>query len=84
VATQAEHATPANFIEPLALMFFVRLRKFLWLWSGLFSAAALAVPMIGVLAFGSMEGVGSSFLAALASACLFGLASIMHFGPDSA
>ena len=84
MATQAEHATPADLIEPLALMFFVRFRKFVWLSSGLFSAAALAVPMIGVLAFGSMEGVGSSFLAALASACLFGLASIMHFGPDSA
>lgn len=84
MATQAEHATPADLIEPLALMFFVRLRKFLWLSSGLFSAAALAVPMIGVLAFGSMEGVGPSFLAALASACLFGLASILHFGPESA
>ena len=84
MATQAGHATPADLIEPLALMFFVRLRKFLWLWSGLFSAAALAVPMIGVLAFGSMEGVGPSFLAALASACLFGLASILHFGPESA
>jgi len=84
VATQAEHATRADLIEPLALMFFVRLRKFLWLWSGLFSAAALAVPMIGVLAFGSMEGVGPSFLAALASACLFGLVSILHFGPESA
>lgn len=84
MATQAEHATPADLLEPLALTFFVRLRKFLWLSSGLFSAAALAVPMIGVLAFGSMEGVGPSFLAALASACLFGLASIFHFGPDSA
>ncbi len=84
MATQAEHATRADLIEPLALMFFVRLRKFLWLWSGLFSAAALAVPMIGVLAFGSMEGVGPSFLAALASACLFGLVSILHFGPESA
>ena len=84
MATQAGNATPADLLEPLALTFFVRLRKFLWLSSGLFGAAALAVPMIGVLAFGSMEGVGPSFLAALASACLFGLASIMHFGPDSA
>ncbi len=71
-------------MEPLGFNFLARLRKFLWLSSGLFSAAALAVPMIGVLAFGSMEGVGPSFLAALASACVFGLASILHFGPDSA
>src|SRR5437667_140555 len=84
VATQAEHATPADLLQPLALTFFLRLRKFLWLSSGLFSAAALAVPMVGVLAFGRLEGVGPSFLAALASACLFGLASIFHFGPDSA
>lgn len=84
MATQAEHATPADLMEPLGFNFLARLRKFLWLSSGLFSAAALAVPMIGVLAFGSMEGVGPSFLAALASACVFGLASILHFGPDSA
>jgi hypothetical protein len=84
VATQVEHATPADLMEPLGFTFLARLRKFLWLSSGLFSAAALAVPMIGVLAFGSMEGVGPSFLAALASACVFGLASILHFGPDSA
>ena len=71
-------------MEPLGFNFLARLRKFLWLSSGLFSAAALAVPMIGVLAFVSMEGVGPSFLAALASACVFGLASILHFGPDSA
>ena len=84
LATQAEHATPADFIAPLELTFLVRLRTFLWLSSGLFSAAAIAVPMIGVLAFGSMDGVGPSFLAALASACFFGLASFLHFGPESA
>jgi len=84
VATQAEHATPADLIEPLELTFLVRIRKFLWLSSGLFSAASFAIPVIGVLAFGSREGVGPSFLAALASACLFGLTSILHFGPESA
>lgn len=83
MATQAEHATSADFIEPLELTFLARIRTFLWLSSGLFSAASLAIPMIGVLAFGSMEGVGPSFLASLASACLFGLVSILHFGPES-
>ena len=80
----SERATPADLIEPLEFTFLVRIRKFLWLSSGLFSAASFAIPMIGVLAFGSMEGVGPSFLAALASACLFGLTSILHFGPESA
>jgi len=84
VATQSEHATPADLIEPLEFTLLVRIRKFLWLSSGLFSAASFAIPMIGVFAFGSMEGVGPSFLAALASACLFGLTSILHFGPESA
>ena len=84
MATSAESATSADLIEPLDLSFLARIQKFLWLSSGLFSAASFALPMIGVLAFGSMDGVGPSFLAALASACLFGLTSFLHFGPESA
>src|SRR5439155_791463 len=40
----------ANEAEAPVLTFMDRLRKFLWLSSGLFSAAAFAVPAIGVIA----------------------------------
>jgi len=61
-----------------------RLRKFFWLSSGLFSAAAFAVPAIGALVYGTFEGGGTSFLAAVLSACLFGVTTLLHFGPDEA
>lgn len=77
-------AVPADLAEPLELNFLGRVRKFLWLSSGLFSAASFAIPAIGVLAFGTLDGLGASFLVAVVSACLFGLASLLHFGPDSA
>jgi hypothetical protein len=84
MATQAGHATWADLIKPLELWFFPRIRKFLWLWSGLFSAASFAIPMIGVVAFARTDGVVPSFLAAVASAALFGVASLLRFGPESA
>ena len=84
MATQAELATPADLAEPLALSLLVRFRKFLWLSSGLFSAASFAIPMIGVLVSGNTDGVETSFLAAIVSACLFGLTSVLRFGPESA
>lgn len=77
-------AVPVDLAEPLELTFLGRICKFLWLSSGLFSAASFAIPAIGVLAFGTLEGLGTSFLAAVVSACLFGLASLLHFGPDTA
>ena len=87
VATQSEVATLAGFVEPfepLRVALLVRIRKFFWLSSGLFSAASFAIPAIGVIAFGSTVGLGTSFLAAVISACLFGLASFLHFGPEVA
>lgn len=75
---------PPENLEPLELTFLARIRKFLWLSSGLFSAASFAIPAIGVLAFGSSDGIGTSFLAAIVSACLFGLTSFLHFGPETA
>ena len=61
-----------------------RFRKFLWLSSGLFSAAAFAVPAVGVMVYGTFEGGGTSFLAAVISACLFGVTTFLNFGPDEA
>ena len=75
---------PANEAEAPVLTLMDRLRKFLWLSSGLFSAAAFAVPAFGVIAYGTFEGGGTSFLAAVASACLFGVTTLLNFGPDEA
>jgi len=61
-----------------------RLRKFLWLSSGLFSAASFAIPAIGLFAYGTTEGMGTNFVAAVVSACLFGVTSLLHFGPNEA
>jgi len=61
-----------------------RIRKFLWLSSGLFSAASFAIPGIGLFAYGTTEGMGTNFLAAVVSACLFGVTSLLHFGPNEA
>ncbi|HLQ42961.1 MAG TPA: hypothetical protein VK189_08955 [Thermoplasmata archaeon] len=79
----AELAT-VNEAEVPVLTLMDRFRKFLWLSSGLFSAAAFAVPAVGVMVYGTFEGGGTSFLAAVISACLFGVTTFLNFGPDEA
>jgi hypothetical protein len=37
-----------------------------------------------LIAFGTANDVGPSFVIAVVSACLFGVASLWHFGPESA
>src|SRR5439155_1689047 len=51
---------------------------------GMFSAATFAMAMVGVVLYGRMDAVATSFLAGTVSAALFGLASIFRFGPDAA
>ena len=70
--------------EAPVLTFMDRVRKFMWLSSGLFSAAAFAVPAVGVMVYGTFEGGGTSFMAAVVSACLFGVTTLLNFGPDEA
>lgn len=84
VAADAEALAMSMSAEARPLTLFERFRKFLWLSSGLFSAASFAIPVVGLMAFGSFEGIGTNFLVAVVSACLFGLASVLHFGPDEA
>jgi 4-hydroxybenzoate polyprenyltransferase len=84
MATQAELARSRSLLESLESYFFPRVRKFLWLAFGLLSAACFAVPVMGLVAFGTANDVGTSFLVAVVSACLFGVASLWHFGPESA
>lgn len=62
---------------------FERVRKFLWLSSGMFSVGCLASAFAGFTALRAFESAGTNFLAAIVSAGLFGLASVLRFGPDS-
>ena len=71
-------------IEVTEYSFFGRLRKFLWLSSGMFIAASFAIPFIGFMTYGSTQVASTNFLAAIVSAFLFGLASLLHFGPETA
>ena len=71
-------------IEVTEYSFFGRLRKFLWLSSGMFSAASFAIPFVGFMAYGTSQTASTNFLAAVVSACLFGIASLLHFGPEVA
>ena len=84
LAPSSAQRAPAAVGQTAELTFFGRLRKFLWLSSGLFSAASFAMPVIGFMAFGTFDGMGTNFLAAIVSGCFFGLASLLHFGPEVA
>lgn len=84
MSADAEALAMSSSTDAPPLTLFERFRKFLWLSSGLFSAASFAIPVVGLMAFGSFEGIGTNFLVAVVSACLFGLASVLHFGPDEA
>jgi hypothetical protein len=79
-------ATSSERVESSEFSFRARIRKFVWLWSGLFSASSFAMPALGLLGVGriEIEAVGTSFLAGVGSAGLFGLTSLLHFGPDTA
>ena len=74
----------AETVPDVELTLVGRIRKFLWLSSGLFSAASFAIPAIGLFAYGTTEGMGTNFVAAVVSACLFGVTSLLHFGPNEA
>jgi hypothetical protein len=86
VDAQPRRASGTDFAIPLDLSFPARIRKFLWLSSGLFSAACFAMPALGIFSLGAVEteGIGASFLVGIPIACLFGLTSLLRFGPEPA
>jgi hypothetical protein len=84
MATQAELARVRSLLASLESYFFRRIRRFIWIAFGLLSAACFAVPVMGLIAFGTANDVRASFVIAVVSACLFGVASLWHFGPESA
>lgn len=62
----------------------LRMRRFVWLSTGMFSAASLALAFVGYFWASSFDGATSHFIASIVSGGLFGLASILKFGPSEA
>jgi len=67
-------------IEP---SFEERIRKLLWVSSGMFSVVSLGLAFTGYAAMNAYQAASSNFLAAIGSAVLFGIASLLKYGPDS-
>ncbi len=80
-------ATEALAIEPVleaAPTLVAQFRKFLWVASGLFSTSSLALAFGDFFAARSYEAASTHFLAAVAAAALFGVATFLKLGPDEA
>lgn len=82
--TATETIPPAEPTAVVPVSFITQFRKFLWLSSGMFSASALSLAFLGYMLAGSAEGASTNFLAAVISACLFAIATLMKLGPDEA
>jgi len=70
-------------VEEAAETFAVQIREFLWLASGMFSAAALFLSFMGYFSFGAAEDAARNFAAAVISSVLFGICTLLRLGPDS-
>jgi len=81
--TTANEALSAEAVLDSALLI-VQFRKFLWLASGMFSTSSLALAFLDYFAVGSFTQAGTHFLAAIAAAGLFGVATVLKLGPDEA
>lgn len=62
----------------------LRIRHFVWLSTGMFSAAALALAFFGYAWIGTFADVSSNFLASIVSGAMFGISSVLKFGPTDA
>src|SRR2546430_17556242 len=62
----------------------LRIRHFVWLSTGMFSAAALALAFLGYLWTETFTNAASNFLASIVSGAMFGLSSFLKFGPNDA
>ncbi len=69
---------------PLAVSLLAQVRTFVWLSSGMFSASALALAFYGYFMLGGDQVPATHFLAAIVSAVLFGIATLLKLGPDEA
>lgn len=82
--TSVESAAPdAEIVLPVASLA-SQFRHFLWLASGMFSMSAFALAFLDYWTLGPAGQAATHFLAAVAAAALFGVATFLKFGPDVA
>lgn len=67
-----------------AVSLIAQVRFFLWLASGMFSTSALALAFLDYWVVASAEQAATHFLAAIVSAALFGIATVLKLGPSEA
>ncbi len=60
-----------------------RLKRFLWLSGGMFSAGALAVAFVGCYFAGAFEEDATNFLVSVVSAGIFWISNTLKFGVAS-
>jgi hypothetical protein len=82
VITAAEDVAGAAAFPSVSLV--TQIRTFLWLASGMFSVSALALAFLDYWIVSAAEQAGTHFLAAVVSAVLFGLATVLKLGPSEA
>lgn len=83
MATQAATPTVDEAVEEVGETFVSHVREFLWLASGMFSAAALALSFLGYFSLGAVEDAARNFTAAVVASVLFGVCTLLKLGPDS-
>lgn len=59
----------------------LRVKNFVWISTGMFSVAALALAFLGYFGIGNVEGAATHFVASIVSGGLHGAVSTMKFGP---
>ncbi len=81
--TAAEARSGEPLLEPVPTLM-AQFRKFLWAASGMFSTSSLSLAFLDYFAGGSSQQAATHFLAAVAAAGLFGIATFLKLGPDEA
>lgn len=82
--TTAAEALDAELLLEPAPTLSAQFRKFLWAASGMFSTSSLALAFLDDFAGGSSRLAATHFLAAVAAAGLFAVATFLKLGPDEA
>lgn len=82
----ATESAPAEavIVSEAPVSFISQIRTFLWLSSGMFSMSALALAFLDYWMVASSSQAELHVFAAIASALLFGLATILKLGPSEA